>query len=494
MQKQQLTNKPDDIHFWRGIGGEFDNLKQIINEFVDNSISNFVAHKSDVVKNVAITFEQIKHNQYRVTIADSGHGISDLNAAFSIGTQDIKDSTLNEHGFGMKHALAAANPANDGWKVLSRNAKDEEFADVKSPYQYEGQIVTYRPVSEWPGPFERGTIVEFDANQHLIDTLHKGLRGNFQTLQTNIDILVEDLGYTYANFIQDGIVMMTVAYKTLDMGSFETNTVSVVKPDVEETILPGIGKTQLDLGNGEVTLEYEFSSVRESDYKKYYKANMSTMGVEIRINGRVLADNLFKEIWGLEKHNMYNYLLIQLNLVSDDPSRLPTTSTSKTSLRNDDPKLEKLYDWVKKQLPKPTGSASRAGHETELFDRLAEQLKASYTTVDEAAIVDRERYAFRDLDEKVRIDLYTSLNNRTSIYEGKKDITTPKDVYQLMMYWDGLKYDQTSIDKGYLVAAEHPESVKQLINQKNSLRDRDEKPIYDFTLKTWNELGIQYPN
>lgn len=57
--------------------------------------------------------------------------------------------------------------------------------------------------------------------------------------------------------------------------------------------------------------------------------NMLSSGVEIRINGRVLCYNLFKEIWGIEKHNYYNYLLVIIDLKSQNRDALPKTRNSK---------------------------------------------------------------------------------------------------------------------------------------------------------------------
>lgn len=79
-------------------------------------------------------------------------------------------------------------------------------------------------------------------------------------------------------------------------------------------------------------------------YKRYYRRNMSSSGVEIRINGRLIAYNLFKEIWGIEKHNSYNYLLIKIDIISDDRKKLAVTRTSKNGIRKGDEKLEKVLN------------------------------------------------------------------------------------------------------------------------------------------------------
>ena len=41
MAEVLLSNYPSSEELWSGIGGHFDSLGQIINEFIDNSVSNF---------------------------------------------------------------------------------------------------------------------------------------------------------------------------------------------------------------------------------------------------------------------------------------------------------------------------------------------------------------------------------------------------------------------------------------------------------------------
>ena len=92
--------------------------------------------------------------------------------------------------------------------------------------------------------------------------------------------------------------------------------------------------------------------------------------------------------------------------------------------------------------------------------------------------------------DRVRMDLYVKELNQITIYEGKKEETTSKDVYQLRMYWDGLVYDGIRPHKGVLLAANHPESVKSLLNIVNSMKDADGNN-YNFITETWNDRGIQ---
>ena len=104
-----------------------------------------------------------------------------------------------------------------------------------------------------------------------------------------------------------------------------------------------------------------------------------------------------------------------------------------------------------------------------------------------------ELYAYDNLQEKIRIDLYVGVGASITLYEGKKDKTTIKDLYQLMMYWDGCVYDGKKPTKGILISAEHPDSVKDIISVLNTMHDAN-GDNYCFELKTWKEEGIDYPS
>jgi len=264
-----------------------------------------------------------------------------------------------------------------------------------------------------------------------------------------------------------------------------TQTVVPEADEVPQTISRG--------ASGPISIDYRFLQIKKSEkYEKHYLANMSTSGVEIRINGRLLADNIFSDIWGIDRHNSYNYLLIKINLKSTDLKRLPKTTTNKTSLKQDDPCLDKLYSWIRSKMPTPKKEVSLADDEIDLFSELEKQKKSSYKTIDPSALITTEQNTFYTLGEKIRIDLYQSVLNKIVIYEGKKEETHPKDVYQLLMYWDGLVYDGVPVAEGILIAAKHPNSVRKIVNLKNNSKD-DNGNMYKITLETWKDENIDYP-
>lgn len=494
--RRYLKNMPKDDFLWRGLGGNFDSLTQIINEFIDNSLSNFIKHPENEIKQIFVRIEELKEEKYRVVIEDTGTGIKDLDSAFSIGNTSSKESSLNEHGFGMKHALAAANPDNNDWKIVTRtqiDAMNKSYTLIKAPFKLTGQEVFEVTDNQWIGKTNTGTIIEFVVDEHWIKTIVRGLKGRWSRLDSCAEVLSEDLGYTYAYFIKKSIANVQVQYKRFKDKKFSKIEVIGIEPKNSKEIEPGKGNTTIDLGSGEVKLIYEFLTIEESNYNRYYKANIATSGVEIRINGRVLESALFTEIWGIERHNSYNHILIRINIESKHPERLPSTTTTKGNLRRDDPKLEKIFEWIKSKLPYPPKGPSKVSTEKELFKKLAEKKKMRYKDIDSSSIVNTEQTAFHTVNERIKLDLYQSINGITTIYEGKLDKTRPLDVYQLLMYWDGLVLDGMKVDKAILIAAEHPHSVEVMVRIKNQAFDFKSNK-YNIELRTWREEGINYPH
>lgn len=489
-QKIPIKNTPQSNEVWRGIGGHFDFLSQILHEFIDNSISNFMGNDDVRTRNIIIGFME-SGNDIEVTIEDHGTGIKDLDTAFCLGNTSGGDSPLNEHGFGMKHALASANPENNSWAVYTRTKEDHtnnQFKKIKSAYQledYEAEIIKYDE-EQWPGEFNgTGTFVKFVCKRTMFNTLRKGIVG---ALPSSIDGFMayfkEDLGFVYSNILKGGFANISI--KTAK----NNYIVSAVEPSWLGFFEPKPGSENVDLGNGEVKIDYEFGSIKESDNYRYYKRNHASQGVEIRINGRLLSHNIFKDIWLLEPHPTYNHLLVKLNIISTDKSKLPTTRTSKNGIREGDGKLYELYRWIKQKYPTPaTSDEPNEQDEVSLFEKLAnikrQQLRG--------ATVETQQYVFTAIGERARLDLYVNFKNEVTIYEGKTDKTTYKDVYQLRMYWDGCLIDGITPNEGVLISSRHPNSVVALLKEVNKMVDANGNK-YNLVLRTWKEESLNYPD
>ncbi len=495
MEKEKAINNGIKIEeMWEGLGGNFDNIQQIIFEFIDNSISNLTGINSKYLQNkqVNIIFKVNDDNDILIQIEDTGTGINNLDNALSIGNKKSQESPLNEHGFGLKHALAAADKENKNWKIYTRTKEDLEnnsFEVINAPYQTENwtaKIINIQD-SNWPGNYnDTGTIIEFKIDKVLLSTLTEGIPGaNYNTsYERMIDYFIEDTAFTYSKIIEDNKCKINVKLFVNNSLRKDEN-VTALLPNWEEIFKEN--SEICDLGNGNVKINYIFGSIKSGDNIRYYKRNMSSSGVEIRINGRALAYNLFSEIWNKAKHNSYNYFLGIIDVISEDKNKLPETKTSKNSFKTNDSKYDALIRWIKQKYPtiKEVEESNDEYNEVKMFQNLQSNLKAYNNSND---TITTEQYVFEE-DMKLRIDLYHCSNNEITIYEGKKIKTSPKDVYQLRMYWDGLVYEKMKPSKGVLLANNHPDSVYRMVEYINKMKDAN-GDNYNFILKTWEELNV----
>ena len=492
---KNINNGIDIAEMWEGLGGDFENIQQIICEFVDNSVSNLTGINSDGLgnHNIDITFKVTSDDSIIVHIEDTGTGIIDLDNALKIGNKSAQESPLNEHGFGLKHALAAADKTNSSWKIYTKTQIDKnqnEYELIQAPYRTEGwsaNIISESDI-QWPGSYSStGTMIEFIVNKELLSTLTNGIPGaNINTsYERMIDYLIEDLSFIYSKVLENTLVKMAV--KLYRNGSETKNvTITPLKPNWIDDSLKS-GEETCDLGNGLVKIEYQFGSIEAGDNIRYYRKNMASSGVEIRINGRALAYNVFTDIWHKEKHNCYNHFIGRVDVISSDRSKLPETKTAKNAFKTSDKKYEELLRWIYQKNPniEEIEESNDSFNEVNLFKTLANNMR-TYSNHNDT--ITTEQYVFEE-EMKLRIDLYQCSNNYITIYEGKKNKTSPKDVYQLRMYWDGLVYQGMRPNKGVLIGDSHPNSVNNMIEFVNKMKDADGNN-YNFELSTWDEKNI----
>lgn len=512
----------ENMNLWAGLGTQYTSISQVINEFVDNSISNFKGNPSLSSKSIIISITELDTGDVKISIEDSGTGIADFSNAFGIGARGRLDSPFNEHGFGMKQAFAAANPKNDKWRLCTRTKENQNtYDEVTAPYTFDKDMNIVEKTN-WPGEYSStGTYVEFVCSHSFFKTVSKGIKGDQDRFFRLSALIFEDLCFTYAGVFTSYAVSMKLrvieknkAQKTYDL--------SALTPNIRKLLSPGTGMEPVSFNeekneyeynsNGKLTICFQFLAVNKKDSpkpnvdedyfntlksSKYYKANMSSSGVEIRFNGRVMKNNIFEDIWQIEKHNSYNSLLIIIDLHTDDASLLPGTTTSKNGLNEGDKKLEALYKWIKTRMKDPVKDMKDSTSERELFDKLKEIKENASKFSSLKPTISTEEHTWRvisDNDSKLpRIDLYErTVSGDVNIYEGKYNKTDSQDVYQLMMYWDGLINENITPTCGILVADEHPEWVQNLIIQVNELTDQKGNN-YNFVTSTWKELGVK-PN
>lgn len=481
-----ITPNANDL--WHGIAGHFDSFSQVVSEFIDNSISDFQKNNPDQ-RQINLTFDE-NNGLVSVRIEDTGFGIGNFESALKLGDKTAQSTPLNEHGFGLKHALATANPENNNWKIFTRTKKEFEdgiYRQLSARYSFdmEPEIVEVAKNS-WPGLYNSsGTIAEFCCSSSLFNTVQVGIPGK-AGFDRCLDYLREELGYRYSGVIEKAQAIISIS----GAKSGYKKTVESVKPNWVGYYLPKKDNVVIDLGGGNIKIEYVFGEMGNSEYFRHYKRNMSTSGVEIRINGRLIMSNLFKEIWGIENHPSYNHFLAVINLVSENRDVLPKTRTSKNGIRSGDEKLEKLCEWIRNVHPKPNQELAGTVNEKELVKRLAKSKEMHIRN--SAKCIETEFKVYTSIGSPVAVDLYVFDGQDIVIYEAKKDIADVQNVYQLVMYWDGAVADGRNPTEGILIASSHSPGVTAVIEYINTKNDRNGNP-YRLSIKKWIDEGIDYP-
>ena len=167
---RNIDNAPNGKEFFAGISGNFKDFGQTLCELIDNPISNFHAH--GIHGRVEIVLEE-QGDHVDVMVRDNGTGIENMDAALTIAARSCAESTLNEHGMGLKHALASINAGEDQhWSIQTRTAEDvanDRYQRAEGPYDI------HMPVSMIPGSGEvaggTGTVVRVRCPMHKFLTL-----------------------------------------------------------------------------------------------------------------------------------------------------------------------------------------------------------------------------------------------------------------------------------------------------------------------------------
>ena len=146
-----------------------------------------------------------------------------------------------------------------------------------------------------------------------------------KSFDTLVEILVEELAYTYAQVLQRGEMTLEVD------GGKQTCVVRPLFPIWDKDGTQEIPAVTCDLGGGPVELVCRYGLIRgRKETFLYYKGNMESSGVEIRCNGRVVQRGLFRRIWNGRVHPSRNHFLVQVDLRAKDGTALPATKPTKT--------------------------------------------------------------------------------------------------------------------------------------------------------------------
>lgn len=485
MESINIFNMPMAQGIWRTMGSNLADVAQSTCEFIDNAISNFRGNPGDGTRLRQVKVSVVNlGDRVKVTVEDNGTGIQNLNNALTLAGTEGRESPLNEHGFGLKHALAYMDENNCAWEILTRTEEDcrcDHYVSVKPPYEFDGMTAEYKP--GWVGTLgTTGTVIRFICPMAVFESMGRNGKTKL-SFQQLVGILCEHLRYTYATILQRRELILNLVWES--DGQEHSQFLEPLLPQWEVGTLVELPDQEIvfdELGKEKLTISCRYGHIcPDEDAYLHYVGNMESSGAEIRLNGRVVEHGLLKEIWGRARHNVYNTFLVQIDLQSEDANSLPATKTAKNGFRIEMSKIQTVFEWVRANVTLPP----KVSKEHQLRKKLAE-IKAAEEGV---TCVEEERAVFSSDCINVPADLFVSRGEKVTLYECKVKNTSCLNTYQLRMYWDGCVRDGIHVEEGILIAQNHPAEVVRLIRRLNQLTGPDGRR-YNFRTALWAEEGI----
>lgn len=330
--------------------------------------------------------------------------------------------------------------------------------------------------------FETGTTVRVRCGKEKLECLKPATKRAKADFRQLCGYLKEELAYTYAAILAEGRV--TIGIICREQNAHEScHRLEALEPlwEADPIELP---ETAADFGGGKLTVRCRYGTIEaDKENATYYKGNMASSGLEIRINGRCIERGLYSKVFGRALHPSCNRFLAQIDLRSEDGVAFPATETTKNAFVEGDARTQALFRWIRANVRQP--ETSRESLESRLVGKLAEKKAAESDTLR----IGREEGTYRTIGLQGKIDLLVSKTDGMTIYEAKAKGTKAEDLYQLRLYADGCAMDGMPAKESVLIGARHPKEVCSLAEQLNSQCDPTGAP-YHFVLRTWTEEGI----
>ena len=475
LEKCPVTTKvePSDTIFTE-LGKNTYDYKDLLSELIDNSIA---ARRNDRTLRVTITiFVDNDNNPVNFIIKDNASGIPQEKLGIAITPAGIqRPNSLNEHGLGMKQAVAALGAL----KYLATKIEDDSKARLIREFRF-GDIETF--------------YCDFDGDSGT-EIFISHLKPIVVTHTTSITRTIEPyLGARYRYFLKPDNKLLDLDLFIVNNNSKEQQSHWQVrevkqnyfhpstrtnKPVIERHQLSGANwRATLTLGYAPEDQEYEELGIEKPNKFHPYRVALSTQGLDIILHNRVILFHQLSEIGIIAaRHPDYNNIRGEIKLLSGF-----STAITKNSIINDNNFREcitKIGQILQGEEPGPdnktknylkTKTYPEQIPEKLLRDRLAKWLKNN--PIQKRADVQTE-YAVGGIEGS--IDILAD----EEAWEIKTDQASALDVYQLFMYMD-----VGNINKGYLVAKEFSTGANvavQHINKNHkkeiSLARHEEFPI-----------------
>jgi hypothetical protein len=487
-----LTTSPEEQ--WAMLAkGSTHEFPHAINELIDNGLAAYERQGSVTEVKIDITIEQYDDNYYTVTYVDAGPGIllQELPTALSVGK--AKRAGLNEHGAGLKNALAFCCPqATDIWEIISRPADDPTAYRITSPYT---SPICCTPVSVSQHAYPSGLTIRMRTP---INTLrfYKGSGSGKPNIDTIGLKLRQCISVTYARhpFLNSDEIMTRIRVNN-----------KLVKPQLPESKVdvgaPVREQIRFSDSTPEVTAElrhYRLTKPNENG-GEYFQRNTSSSGVYLYLHHRLIRRIPPSELYGLNSnHNDFNPFVCIVD-VYGDPKGVPPTMTTKNGLIDTHPTKAALMEWIRSKVPISDGR----GTTSEGCDRAENAMVEEFYNMrmankdafgPEYRILLNKSHDIDAATKTTPLDILETFSDHVVMYEAKKGDATLDDISQIhrniILLHNVPQYAGVKI-KGVLISRTPEADISPICKlmleyYRTVLPDTS----YTMNLKTWNDYRI----
>lgn len=470
----KITVTPSN-NIFNELGNNTYDYKDLLSELIDNSIAARIIGQ---LLNVRIELYVNKDNiAEQFVIWDDAKGIPESKLGDAITPAGIQTAgSLNEHGLGMKQAVAAIGKL----EYLQTKTADREFAISIPEFRF-GEI----EASEVEFNRPHGTTISV-RNPKSIVTTHA---------TTITRTILPYLGSRYRRFLRPDNLLLSLRIQII---SSENNSILYNKDVIEvkpHYFHPGTRENRPVIntfpleGNGwkaELTFgyapkdaaEYEELGLETPNKFHPYRASIATQGLDIILHDRVILFHQLSELQIInQRHSDYNSVRGEIVLMTGF-----TTAITKNSIMHD-ANFNALICRIKEILhgdqPGPQGKKTNyLQHksypdeipEVLLRDRLIDWLKTNPMSPKQTV---SKEYSLEGIEG------FVDIVADNEAWELKKDQANALDVYQLFMY-----LDIGRLQKGFLLAKSFSpgakvaaEAIKQNHGRDIQLVERSQFPI-----------------
>jgi hypothetical protein len=464
---------PSD-NIFHELGQNTYDYKDLLSELIDNSLA--ARDGKSVRVNVEI-FVDKDQKAHRFVISDDGAGIPADKLGSAITPAGLKtENSLNEHGLGMKQAVAALGRL----EALITKTEDRELALEITEFRF-GEI----EAPEKAFDRTRGTTISVRDLKPIVST-------NATNYTRSI---VPYLGARYRRFLRpdNPILDLTITIKNLDTGAALFSwPVKEVKPTYFHPSTrenrPVFSKYGIEGKGWRAELTFGYAPNDASEFEELgidlpnkfhpYRVALATQGIDIIFHDRVILFHQLSELGIVnQKHSDYNAVRGEIVLLSGF-----ATAITKNSVILDEHFRDCITQITRVLTGEEEGPNGRKDNyiqhksypeeipETLLRDRLIEWLKSNPLQKKESV---SKEYVVEGVEGF--IDILAD----GEAWELKRDQAAALDVYQLFMYMD-----IGNFGKGFLVAKSYTpgayiaaKAVKEKHQKEIVLSPREQFPI-----------------